>query len=345
MIINSFTMAMLIAVNALTPTSSGVKFNHALHYTDNSIQCTDCHAVASSQLSSDKSIPGHDVCSDCHSTENAPEDCAVCHKNPDDPSGVTFAVPELIFSHKKHLKEPVSSELCLTCHTGAGQMTTALTSDNFPTMDKCFTCHDGSAVTSECSACHSRPIEMSEIVHPPDWEHEHRFATNSGGKECTPCHSTQDFCTNCHGGDNLVGNVHELNYRDSHGLDAKSNEYLCQSCHDPQTFCSSCHEAEGAYPLNHTKSDWALPPYTHADAALQDIESCASCHSSDSPICTNCHFDTDGIVGTNPPIHPADMDNLDHGPWHDDPGFQCFACHVSTNQPGVGFCGYCHGNK
>jgi hypothetical protein len=32
------------------------------------------------------------------------------------------------------------------------------------------------------------------------------------------------------------------------------------------------------------------------------------------------------------------------GPWHEDAGYFCYQCHVSTASPGVGFCGYCHGS-
>jgi len=338
-------IAAFLIIGAYPPVESGIKFNHNLHYVDNSIECSYCHSVSFSESSADKNIPGHDICSDCHSTENAPDDCKLCHVNPDDPTGVTHPEMELIFSHKRHIKSKPESSLCLTCHTDADKMTEQLTSANFPTMDNCFQCHDGQAASAECAACHSRPVEMASLVHEPDWKHEHRYATDMGGQQCTPCHQTESFCNSCHAGDNIVETVHELNYKDSHAIDARGDVYQCQSCHDPQTFCADCHAREGAMPLDHTMSGWALPPYEHAEAARRDVEACAACHStSDSPICSRCHFDTDGVRGTNPTIHSASIEDIGHGPWHDDPGFQCFNCHISTNTPGVGFCGYCHGD-
>jgi hypothetical protein len=49
--------------------------------------------------------------------------------------------------------------------------------------------------------------------------------------------------------------------------------------------------------------------------------------------------------GTNPTIHSSSITNLEKGPWHEDRSFQCYQCHIYTGHPGVGFCGYCHGEK
>lgn len=342
MIVN--TIAFLV-FSVYPPDQSGLKFNHRKHVIENEMNCVDCHTVTLSKSANDKNIPGHDTCGDCHSVENSPEDCVLCHTNPDDPTGVVHPAQELIFPHRQHLKDKSSNSMCLSCHPGIDQSTGKLTAANFPTMNDCFKCHDGSAAPAECTTCHSKSQEMTVLIHDPGWKYEHRYATDLGGQNCAPCHQTETFCSKCHEGDNLVETVHELNYRDSHGLDAKGNEYLCQSCHDFESFCTSCHAQEGAEPFSHTVSGWDVPPYRHADAAMEDPEVCAACHSTESPVCSRCHFDTDGILGTNPPIHPSSIDNLDHGPWHDDPSFQCFICHVDTRTAGVGFCGYCHGNQ
>lgn len=336
-------MIVFLVLGAYPPVESGLKFNHTKHFVENSINCADCHSVATSESSADKNITGHDYCGDCHPVEKAPDDCALCHLDPDNPVGVTMPGQEIIFSHKAHIKSQPGSEICLSCHPGVDKSVSRLTNENFPAMENCFRCHDGLGASAECSSCHSKSQEMTALIHDPGWKHEHRYATDLGGAKCAPCHQTETFCSKCHLGDNLVETVHELNYRYSHSIDAKGNEFQCQSCHDPQTFCSDCHTREGAKPLDHTTAAWALPPYTHADAAEQDIETCAACHSTDSPVCSRCHFDTDGVIGTNPPIHQASLDDLGQGPWHDDPGFQCFRCHVDTRTAGIGFCGYCHG--
>lgn len=332
----------IMLIGGLDNTEIGLKFDHSAHVIQRDIECASCHNVVDSELSSDRNLPDHEICSDCHSIDDEPQDCGYCHIDPDDPTGIVLTKSELIFSHKNHLKGTTENDLCLSCHTGMDKLLTGQLSSH-PVMQNCFACHDGFGAPSDCSVCHTKVEKMTTLVHDPGWEHEHKFATDLGGENCVPCHQPETFCSNCHAGDNLVETVHELNFRYSHGIDARSDDILCQTCHEPETFCSSCHAGAGYMPLDHIASDWALPPYAHAESAMQDVETCAACHSSDSPVCVNCHFDSDGILGTNPPIHPSSIDDLGEGLWHDDPGFQCFVCHVNTQRAGAGFCGYCHG--
>jgi len=90
----------------------------------------------------------------------------------------------------------------------------------------------------------------------------------------------------------------------------------------------------------------------HADLARKDIESCEACHSGSGadPVCIRCHFDNDGVKGTNPKTHESGFMHDDHGIWHNTMGAVCFRCHTDANArpngtPGTGFCGYCHGRK
>ena len=156
-------------------------------------------------------------------------------------------------------------------------------------------------------------------------------------------------CSDCHADDNLTGFTHDLNYRFNHALDAKGKEFQCQSCHDNESFCVPCHTQEDIFPTDHSSRQWSprANPSTHADAARRDIERCAACHDEPQAVCgqPGCHRDGDGIPGTDPTIHASSITDLGHGPWHDDPGYQCFQCHISTNQAGRGFCGYCHGEQ
>ena len=334
---------LIVLLGAVDGTENGLIFDHSAHVDMREMECITCHGtVTGSELSSDKNIPDHEICSDCHAIEEEPSDCGYCHLNSDDPAGMVIPESELIFSHKNHLKGSSENSLCLSCHSGLDKLPSAQLSAH-PVMQDCFACHDGAGAPSDCSLCHTKAEEMTSLMHDPGWKHDHKFSTDLGGETCVPCHQAESFCGSCHAGDNLVETVHELNYRASHGLDAKSDEFLCQTCHEPQTFCSSCHAGAGHIPLDHMASDWARPPYAHAEAAMQDVETCAACHSTDSPVCANCHFDTDGILGTNAPIHPASMEVMGEGPWHDDPGFQCFTCNVYNRTAGTGFCGYCHG--
>jgi hypothetical protein len=331
-----------LTIMAYQPWQSEVIFNHTLHFTEQGIDCTTCHDVALSSSSSDKNIPEHDVCSQCHSVANAPEDCKVCHINPEEPTGVTWTPQELVFSHHTHLKTDATSKDCLACHKQVDKAAKRLTSANFPAMQDCFQCHNGVKASTACEICHSQPQEMKKLIHPPDWKHKHKFDANAKIKDCNLCHLAENFCSDCHADDNLTGFVHELNYRWNHGLDAKGKESQCQSCHDPETFCNPCHEQEQAMPLDHIQQGWTLPPFRHADAARRDIEACASCHSESPVVCARggCHHE-----GTQRSIHDASIKDLGHGPWHDDDSFQCYQCHINTHRAGVGFCGYCHGTE
>ena len=110
-------------------------------------------------------------------------------------------------------------------------------------------------------------------------------------------------------------------------------------------FCVSCHESGLRMPLAHSTSNWIA---RHGRAAKNDVENCASCHQSSDPTCglSGCHNDFDGIRGTNPKIHKSNNTLFDgDGYWHEDNGSYCYQCHISTQQAGVGFCGYCHGSE
>lgn len=334
------TLLGFLTVTAYEQPASGVKFNHAAHFGERNIECVTCHAgIVRSMSVKEKDIPGHDVCSQCHSVENAPEDCKLCHINPNDPTGVSWSQPELIFAHKTHLPSQPISRNCLGCHSDVDKAKGRLTADNFPQMEDCFVCHDGSKAPADCKVCHSNSAKMIQAAHPPGWRHSHKF-TAAQSQDCMPCHHNETFCSDCHAGDNLTGNAHNLNYRYNHGLDAKGKEFECQSCHDTQAFCAPCHETFADRPLSHTQAGWIGP--RHGEEAERDTESCAACHSTDAPTCARggCHSE-----GTGRSIHDSSIKDLDKGPWHDDPSFMCFQCHIDTRRAGVGFCGYCHGSE
>jgi hypothetical protein len=344
----TLNIILALAFAAYEKPQSDIIFSHQTHFVERDIECSACHKTEQSMSAQDENIPGHDECSACHSVSNAPDDCRLCHGDPDSPMGIVMPKRELIFPHATHLGENASSQECLTCHKGDEAMESRVIGAAYPSMEQCFQCHDGLGASAECTLCHSRPAEMSLLVHPPDWEHAHRFASNDGGgQNCMPCHHTESFCSDCHAGDNLVETVHDLNYRFNHGLDAKGKEFECQTCHDFDTFCIDCHSQEDAIPFNHFYSEWSprRNSRTHADAARQDMESCASCHAEERSTCSQpgCHSDMDGVRGTDPSIHPSNFTDLEKGPWHDDPSFECFQCHPNPGLAGRAFCGYCHG--
>jgi len=262
----------------------------------------------------------------------------MCHKNTEDYSAVDDPERNFLFNHKLHLEN--GSE-CKLCHKPVYNSEQPII-ESIPTMPVCFDCHNGEKVRNDCELCHDGNISLADI-HPEDWKHQHGDRAASDSEYCESCHRQESFCLSCHFGDNIIGNIHDLNYQFTHALDAQSNKSDCQKCHSRKSFCVSCHESGLRMPLAHSTSNWIA---RHGAAAKNDIENCASCHQTDDPTCSGCHNDFDGVRGTNPPIHKRDAVIFDtESFWHDDESFYCYQCHISTQQAGTGFCGYCHGHE
>ena len=151
---------------------------------------------------------------------------------------------------------------------------------------------------------------------------------------CATCHA-ESFCQDCHTGTELqslgfkkdlmsepssrsstkdspkqlrLQQAHGLNYRYTHGIDAKSKILDCASCHEQQSFCATCHEAGGNISQGTFKPEsHRIAGFTtigkgtgggrHAELARRDIESCAACHDvqGSDPTCMLCHSET-GVV-------------------------------------------------
>ena len=155
--------------------------------------------------------------------------------------------------------------------------------------------------------------------------------------------------------------VHGLDYRFTHGIDAKGKESTCMTCHETETFCVECHNSSGGdfamggfTPVSHQAPDFIILGVgsgggEHAKLARRDIESCSSCHDVEGadPSCILCHVDPDGIKGTNPRTHQIGFMRDQEGDWHSDYNSLCYNCHTDANAnpngiKGNGFCGYCH---
>jgi hypothetical protein len=249
-------------------------------------------------------------------------------------------------------------------------------------MEGCVACHNELSAPRACETCHLDVEMLLPLSHREvDWDQEHKRWVRADGSanQCSTCHS-ENYCQACHVDPNLqltkedpirivpeyrpmpVGkwllaltNVHDLNYRFTHPLDAKSKRRDCYVCHDQQAFCTECHmrEQEGGFgspvPIAHGDSDFIRIGVgsgggRHADLARQEIELCASCHDVEGrdATCVLCHVDRTPGRGNDPRTHAADFRN-DNGEWHANPGSVCFNCHTDTRQAGIGFCGYCHG--
>lgn len=318
---------------------NNLTFSHALHVGEMEIDCTDCHtSIPGSNSATGRNIPSHKVCAECHEEAIEEHECGTCHRNPEAIEPLPDLGWEIIFSHRKHMSRGPG---CVDCHRGVEKAVT-LTEKNMPTMEVCTSCHDDRTAPFACSTCHIDPEKIRRMAHPADWRHNHKYDASQNDTSCRMCHTDSDFCLGCHEGDNLRQTSHALNYRYTHMLDAKGKEKDCMVCHTNKGFCNDCHTREEVMPLNHSSAGW--PDRDHGLQAARDLEACAACHDEDDPTCLRCHKDSDNIQGTDPSPHgPGFSTERGKGPWHDDPSYLCYRCHVPgrpLTEPG--FCQYCH---
>lgn len=364
-----------------------IKFSHQFHINEVGVSCVDCHdGASSSTLSSDNLISKKPNCQSCHE-EQLESNCSFCHTS-DDPSNylpLLAAKRDIRFSHSFHINEQKAG--CESCHKGLESVDYA-GAKNLPTMESCNTCHATSTASIQCETCHTDLAALRPVAHNrTDFIKEHKRIARLDDRSCSACHSL-DSCQDCH---NQVGinastasgrdfvaplaprlfgidrgegmalrKVHDLNFRFTHGISARSNASNCSTCHISKDFCSTCHMAGGHVnqlrfkPESHQQAGFKTIGVgsgggLHAQLARRDMENCASCHDTQGadPTCITCHTDGDGVKGTDPRTHQRGFMLTNNGEWHSDPGANCFMCHTDANaRPkglrGVGFCGYCH---
>ncbi len=241
-------------------------------------------------------------CSTCH----VQDQCADCHVNaarvveirslPPAPAGRGFASLEARYpTPADHATARFAWE-----HIGIAE----------PEGANCATCH----TAETCRTCHLEPVPEPvaalagrDTVTAPGAEvdarapesHESHFfmerhgtvaATSEGS--CATCHRAESFCASCHERQAEGGaSYHSTNYLLGHAAEAANAVTECSNCHDPVAFCRSCHTDAGlgsagrlgpgyhdAEPL------WLL---RHPQAARQQLETCASCHTQRD--CLQCH--------------------------------------------------------
>ncbi len=365
-----------------------IKFSHSLH--SEAMDCASCHeGVASSKSLTDRLLPEKSMCESCHDVEDE-ENCDLCHYE-EVYEPLVQKKSELIFDHSFHLQDQKME--CESCHKGFPDVDYSFeASQPNPPMDNCFQCHNDITVASNaCESCHISTVNLIPENHKTvSFFRNHKFTAEGANANCEMCHS-ESFCEACHVATNEIDEknfaddfytpysphnyidnakqqqitrVHDLNYRFTHGIDAKGKSMECQTCHEVETFCAECHNPEGSgdyalggiVPYSHTVQDFITIGVgtgggQHAILARRDIERCASCHDVQGadPNCILCHTDSDGIKGTNPKTHEANFMRSENGDWHESDGSVCYNCHTgssaSTGIAGIGFCGYCHGSN
>ena len=307
-----------------------VKFSHQKHIKDVGADCVTCHPSAqTSKLASDYLSAKHESCQSCHE-EQISNDCAYCHTTPENIQLRPEPVRDIIFSHEQHAA--MKGVECQTCHAGLDE-TDLSSAKNMPTMATCNTCHNDRKASNTCESCHRNFVTLLPENHKrSDFTRNHRDLARLGAltADCQSCH-TEQFCQQCHTTSGLkaftpkdlmtepsaktstkdspkqmlLQNVHDLNYRFTHGIDARARQADCASCHEAQTFCAQCHEAGGNITQGRFKpASHMMPGFTtlgfgsggglHAEEARRDIESCISCHDVEGhdPTCLTCHTET-----------------------------------------------------
>ena len=359
--------------------SALVRFSHQKHLGEVGAKCADCHGgVEASTRASDSFMSTMAACYACHDEKTT--DCAFCHKQAG-PDYTAFAPAEreIRFDHAKHVGQGLA---CESCHRGIESVDSA-GPEQMPAMADCMKCHDGSKAAGACEVCHSDLVHLRPSSHTPEWLHRHNTLVRVEAQDCAMCHGVSD-CQECHEGAALVATrekpedhfapfgptaqargkplilerVHRLDFRYTHGLDARGKERDCQVCHEPATFCAECHRPEGNLnqfkPEWHGGTDWGAIPGgvgtgggRHAELARRDLENCAACHDvqGEDPTCLACHMDRAPGLGNDPRTHEAGFMRDVDGPWHGDLEATCYACHKPSPFNTAGFCTYCHGPK
>ncbi|GAB4325641.1 MAG: hypothetical protein Kow0074_19530 [Candidatus Zixiibacteriota bacterium] len=348
--------AVALVIGTANSKKSGDFFSHNLHIETVGLECATCHEGAETSTDAGANLlPSVDVCATCHDQdESFVQDYAAYEPRWRD----------VIFSHQNHLTQGMD---CQDCH-GAVTNAKKVPSMAMPSMDLCVDCHNNQQVVHECVTCHVHVELIIPDNHGPDFVLDHVELARQDEQSCRSCH-TQTYCQECHDGAALVQSikeedradvnrvgpmasahegrdililqrVHDLNYRYTHGTDARTKSQDCAVCHETSTFCVACHRPETDLQRNKPISH-ELAGFTgsgHAERARNDIEYCAGCHDQTAaePTCMRCH---QRIVSPHPEGFMQDV----HGDWHDDDNSVCFVCHDSRSRvTGVGFCSSCH---
>ena len=309
--------------------SDYLKFSHKLHVKDQGIGCEDCHPNAKTSRSlSDTLIGNHEICQSCHD-EAITNNCSMCHTPGSNIIPISYSPSEMIFSHELHATDQKIE--CQLCHSGIDTASSTV-GRHLASMTSCMNCHDEKRASNNCESCHRNFVSLVPDDHLiGDFKKDHRMITRVGmmNVSCSSCH-TESSCQDCHTGTELQGfgfpndfmtepgprsstkdspkqqrlqEIHGLNYRFTHGIQARSKAIDCFSCHDQQAFCTQCHEAGGNItqqrfkPASHDVAGFATLGKgsgggLHAEEARRDLEICASCHDvqGNEPTCAKCHF-------------------------------------------------------
>ncbi|MDI6809279.1 MAG: cytochrome c3 family protein [Candidatus Eisenbacteria bacterium] len=357
-----------------------IGFDHLRHL-KRGVACTGCHiTVTESSEAADNNLPRMGMCLVCHNGEKIPDECSLCHLNPDEAAPFPNPPRGIVFSHGAHAGRDIG---CQTCHVlkKKGRLM------GLPSMEKCASCHNGIDAAKECNECHAATEGLRPKSHNASWKTNHKVASRTG-ENCAICHE-ESFCQECHmggvvfrakrvekdisgllkppleSGGHALKKTHEMNYRYTHPIDAVGRTRECIICHFQRDFCQGCHVKEGVFgrtrlapkPAWHGGGDWGIQGGygsgggRHAQLAMTNAERCVSCHETgDFPTdaaCLKCHTDKRAGRGNDLRVHGREVaENLCKEEWHtrNSSDVLCYLCHdYARRNLSDGFCKYCHG--
>jgi len=284
-----------------------IKFSHKVH--KDATDCESCHsAVKTSKSLSDRLMPNHDNCKDCHDV-NDEKSCNTCHfDNVNEP--LVQYKSGIIFNHSSHITQQKIK--CETCHKGVYDVEYAEDAPHvFPAMETCYSCHNNGIAAGSTTIGDTATngtvaggIATSHIV-----------ASNA----CETCHiSTADLKPQSHKSSSFIA---------SHKFAASKFNANCIMCHDNAS-CQECHTSTTTITQHNTSKDFYQPyspsnsgtgtqlqqitrvhsldyVYTHGIDAKGKTSECQSCHETES-FCVNCHQGKEGdysIRGIAPYSH------------------------------------------
>jgi hypothetical protein len=277
-------------VTASTMPAPHLRFSHAAHVSRGQT-CESCHVgIGDAELGTRAQLPTMRDCFTCHAPDGlaleghespvAPFTCAGCHVST--PAGMLrtqFAEGEMV--PPRWLAGMAHDHEWLVRHRWVA-------ADQGPL---CASCHR----ESECVDCHDGRVRPTR-VHPGDYLSTHPVMARRDEPHCTSCHTTQQFCTECHARLGLspisAPDVRTpIRYHppsavwsrgpNLHGLEARRSMQSCTSCH-AEDDCVTCHGASGI--------GVGVSPHPPGFAA-----SCRAAMETNAHACATCHGDLETL--------------------------------------------------
>jgi hypothetical protein len=278
------------------------RFPHSVHV-DAGLDCNVCHAdtIKADHIREQRQV--------VLPTGDAAQACSGCHSTPPAAPPARKAERTINMSHADHVQRVGGS--CGKCHVKLPEVGDARAAA--PPMSTCTSCHNHGLdyAQAKCMPCHEDlkhyPIKpVADFRHAVDFLRTHGQMAKTNAATCAQCHE-QTSCAECHAAathgrkpdvqwPEKVGAafIHRGDYEFRHAMDATADPASCRKCHG-SGYCDACHTERGVSQRtarvgrNPHPPSWAAG-IVHAQAARQNIVSCAGCHDQGArSTCVSCH--------------------------------------------------------